>query len=61
MLPLRRLDELVAAGKVGSSAPRHYSIMGYILEPEILVGETAPRIAEGLLRDDVDLALLVPG
>jgi D-proline reductase (dithiol) PrdB len=36
VLPLRRLDELVASGKVGASAPNHYSIMGYILKPSIL-------------------------
>ncbi len=60
VLPLRRLDELVQEGLVGSSAPDHYSIMGYILQPRELVEETAPRIAEALIRDQVDLALLVP-
>lgn len=60
LLPLRRLDELVAAGLVGSSAPNHYSIMGYILKPRRLVEETAPSIAEALVREEVDLALLVP-
>jgi D-proline reductase (dithiol) PrdB len=60
VLPLRRLDELVEAGTVGSSAQNHYSIMGYILETEELVEETAPRIAVALAADQVDLALLVP-
>ncbi|MEZ5356175.1 MAG: hypothetical protein R2762_26360 [Bryobacteraceae bacterium] len=60
MMPLRRLDELVVAGVVGSSAPDHYSIMGYILEPTVLIRQTAPRIADALVRDQVDLALLVP-
>ena len=60
VLPLRRLDELVEAGTVGSSAPDHYSIMGYILQPRELVEETAPKIAEALLRNEVDFALLVP-
>ena len=60
ILPLRRLDELVEAGSVGSSAADHYSIMGYILKPRELVEETAPKIAGALLRDEVDFALLVP-
>ncbi len=60
LMPLRRLDELVEEGVVGSSAPRHYSVMGYILQPERLVEETAPAIAEALASDEVDLALLVP-
>ncbi len=60
VLPLRRLDELVEAGLVGSSAPDHYSIMGYILQPRELVEETAPKIVETLIRDQVDLVLLVP-
>lgn len=60
MLPLRRLDELVAAGIVGASAPRHYSIMGFLLQPEELTSTTAPKIAASLASDEVDLALLVP-
>jgi len=60
LLPLRRLDELVEAGAVGSSAPNHYSIMGYILKPRQLVEETAPALAGALVGDEVDLALLVP-
>lgn len=60
LMPLRRLDELVEAGVVGSSADTHYSMMGYILEPTRLVEETAPAIASALVRDEVDLALLVP-
>ena len=60
ILPLRRLDELVDAGEAGSSAPRHYSIMGYILEPRVLVEETAPAMAAAMASDQVDLALLIP-
>jgi hypothetical protein len=30
LFPLQRLQELVEAGEIGRSAPRHYSIMGYI-------------------------------
>jgi hypothetical protein len=60
VLPMRRLAELAEAGIVGRAAPRHYSIMGYILEPAVLVTETAPAIAEQMRNDGVDAAALVP-
>lgn len=60
VLPLRRLAELVDEGVVGEVAPRHYSMMGYVLRPEVLVGETAPAIAREMGNDEVDLAILVP-
>lgn len=60
LLPLRRLDELVGRGVVGSSAARHYSIMGYVLRTGTLLEETAPAIAATLVADQVDLALLIP-
>ncbi|HMF97422.1 MAG TPA: glycine/sarcosine/betaine reductase selenoprotein B family protein [Vicinamibacterales bacterium] len=60
VLPMRRLTELAQEGVVGQAAPRHYSIMGYILEPDVLVSETAPAIAERMRADDVDAAALVP-
>lgn len=60
LMPLRRLDELAAAGLVGEAAARHYSIMGYILKTDELVEETAPKIAAELVGEQVDLALLVP-
>ena len=60
VLPMRRLSELAHEGVVGRAAPRHYSIMGYILEPEVLVNETAPAIAERMHADGVDAAALVP-
>jgi D-proline reductase (dithiol) PrdB len=60
VLPMRRLAELADAGIVGRPAPRHYSIMGYILEPAVLVEQTAPAIAERMRHDGVDAAALVP-
>lgn len=60
VLPMRRLTELAQARVVGRAAPRHYSIMGYILEPTVLVAETAPVIAEQMRHDGVDAAALVP-
>ena len=59
-LPMRRLMELSQARVVGRAAPSHYSIMGYILEPTVLVAETAPAITERMHDDGVDAAALVP-
>ena len=60
VLPMRRLTELAQEGFVGEPARRHYSVMGYILEPSVLVDETAPAIAAQMRLDGVDAAALVP-
>ncbi len=60
VLPLRRLTELVEGGEVGAVAPRHVSIMGYILKPERLLAETAPAIVDIFREDKVDVVVLVP-
>src|SRR6476646_5147275 len=38
VLPMRRLTELAQKAVIRQPAGRHYSIMGYILEPDELVG-----------------------
>jgi D-proline reductase (dithiol) PrdB len=60
VLPMRRLTELAREGLVGQPARRHYSIMGYILEPTALIEQTAPAIVERMRLDRVDAAALVP-
>ncbi len=60
VLPMRRLTELADERRIAKAAPRHYSIMGYILEPTTLVEETAPSIAERMRQDRVDAAAIVP-
>jgi D-proline reductase (dithiol) PrdB len=60
VLPMRRLTELVQQRIVGRPAARHYSIMGYILDPTVLVQESAPAIAQLMREDGVDAAALVP-
>lgn len=59
-MPLDRLREMERAGEIGSLAPRAVSFMGSITAPGRLVRESAPAMAEALLQDAVDLALLVP-
>ena len=60
LFPLDRLLELEAAGEIGQSAPHLYSIMGYVLRPQTLLGQSAPALIRQLQADGVDLVLLVP-
>jgi D-proline reductase (dithiol) PrdB len=59
-LPLDRLEDLVASGRIGEVAPRHLSFMGSITAPGRLVRTSAPEAASILADDGVDAALLVP-
>ena len=60
LLPLQRLADLAQAGHIGEVAPRHYSYMGYTVDPTDLLESSVPKMAEQLLGDQVDLVLLVP-
>ncbi len=59
-LPLDRLHELAAAGEIGEVAPHHVSLMGSITAPGRLVRHTLPVVADLLIEDGLDVALLVP-
>lgn len=60
LFPLQRLQELEQSGEIGRAALRHYSIMGYILQPAVLLVETTPAIIRNLKEDQVDVVILVP-
>ncbi len=60
LLPIQRLGELAKAGVVGRVAPRHYSMMGYLLRPERMLSESVPAMIESLREDRVDALILVP-
>jgi D-proline reductase (dithiol) PrdB len=60
IFPLRRLLEFEHGGEVGRSAPSHYSIMGYILDPRVLLSETMPSIIRRLKDESVDAVVLIP-
>lgn len=60
LLPIERLAELVGEGKVGTAASSHYSIMGYILEPQELLETSVPAIIQQLQAEGVDIAVLIP-
>ena len=59
-LPLDRLREMAAEGRVGAVNHRHFSFMGSVTAPGRLVKESAPEAAAALVADAVDVALLVP-
>lgn len=61
IFPLQRLLEMEKTGEIGQAAPNHYSYMGYILEPEVLLQKSVPAIIKQMKADQVDAALLVPG
>jgi len=60
VFPLGLLRELADDGEIGAVSPRAFSFMGYVPEPELLLGRTGPEVATKLLADSVDLVLLVP-
>ncbi|MAT99729.1 MAG: hypothetical protein CL608_21525 [Anaerolineaceae bacterium] len=60
LLPVEWLRELEQTGEIGRSAASHYSIMGYILQPEELLAESTPAIIRHLQKEAVDILILVP-
>ena len=58
--PVERVREMAERGRIGSVAPRYLSFMGSITAPGRLALESAPRAAQLLVEDSVDVALLVP-
>jgi hypothetical protein len=60
LFPVQRLNELERLGEIGSASPRHYSFMGYIVDPHELLQETTPSIVRDLREDLADVVVLVP-
>jgi len=58
--PADRLQELSAAGIIGSLNHRHLSIMGSVTAPGRLIKRTIPQVVPKLVEDRVDIALLIP-
>jgi D-proline reductase (dithiol) PrdB len=61
LLPVQRLQELEACGKIGASANHHYAYMGYILQPKTLLTESVPAMIRLMKQEEVDIVVLVPG
>ena len=60
VFPLATLRSLVDEGHIGGLAPQAYAFMGGIYSVRKVCDALAPAIADRLLRDEVDLAILVP-
>jgi D-proline reductase (dithiol) PrdB len=59
--PIDRLREMVAAGAIGSLAPRFWSgFMGRIYNRSKVLNESGPQFAAELAKDGVDLLIAVP-
>jgi D-proline reductase (dithiol) PrdB len=61
LLPLSHLIKFADKGFIGSVAETHYGFMGFIMDPQKLVTETAPEVARRLLEDKVDVVFMTPG
>lgn len=62
VFPVERLQELMAQGEIGATAPVHVGFMGHIdgeLIP-VLQQQTAPAATARLREAEVDVALLFP-
>ncbi len=62
VLPMDRLDEMAAAGLIGSVASRHVSFMGAQMDHNLATMrlDTGPAAAQLLREDGVDTILLTP-
>ena len=60
VFPIDTLRALVKEGVIGSLAERAYTFMGGIYSARRVEQELAPALRDALVRDQVDVALLVP-
>jgi D-proline reductase (dithiol) PrdB len=60
LLPIQRLAEMQAAGEIGKVAPSHFSIMGYLPDPDEMLATSVPAIIQRLKDERVDILVLVP-
>jgi D-proline reductase (dithiol) PrdB len=62
VFPIERIQLLKNFGEIGAVNDRHFSFMGHIRDNHIdtLLNETAPRVANKLKQDQVDVAILTP-
>ena len=60
VFPLQTLRDLVAHTRIGSLGANAYTFMGGIYSARKVRDVLAPALAERLLKDEVDVAILVP-
>jgi D-proline reductase (dithiol) PrdB len=60
VFPIERLQELAEEGVIGDLTPNFFSFIGYNMDPEHLERTLAEEIAEAVVADGADAALLCP-
>ncbi len=58
--PMDRLRELVERGVIASTTSNYYSFMGAQTSPKRILEETGPQVAQLLLKEGADAAILTP-
>jgi hypothetical protein len=60
LLPLRHLEAMVDAGKIGELAPSVINFMGYQPDVQRVIDQMIPAIIDVAKAEQIDAALLVP-
>ena len=60
IFPIERLQELAAAGVIGRLTPNFFSFIGYQMDPPTFEQTLAEEIADAVVAEGADLALLCP-
>jgi len=60
IFPIERLQELVAAGRLGSLTPHFFSFIGYNMDPVRFERDFAERLAGAVRAEEPDVVLLAP-
>ncbi len=60
IFPIERLQELAAEGVIGGLTPHLFSFIGYNMDPERLEQTLAEEIADAVVAEGADAALLCP-
>ncbi len=60
IFPIQRLQALASEGVIGSLTENFFSFIGYNMDPERLEATLAEDIADAVVADHADIALLAP-
>ncbi len=60
IFPIERLQEMVAAGRLGSLTPHFFSFIGYNMDPVRFERDFAERLAVAVRAEEPDVVLLAP-
>ncbi|MBW3640404.1 MAG: glycine/betaine/sarcosine/D-proline family reductase selenoprotein B [Actinobacteria bacterium] len=60
IFPVERLQELAVEGVIGSLTPSFFSFIGYNMDPDLMERTLAEDLAEAVVEEYADLALLSP-